>query len=57
MELAAEMPAVVLSKLLGISPSSATQWTEFAGASAAGRRQRCPPCQPWAALTGVNGAE
>lgn len=36
MELAAEMPAVVLSKLLGISPSTATRWTEYAGAPAAG---------------------
>lgn len=36
LELAAEMPAVVLSKLLGISPSTATRWTEYAGASAAG---------------------
>lgn len=36
MELAAEIPAVVLSKLLGISPSTATRWTEYAGAPAAG---------------------
>jgi hypothetical protein len=35
MELAAELPAVVLSKLLGLSPSAATRWTEYAGAPAA----------------------
>ena len=35
MELAAELPAVVLSRLLAIAPSTATRWTGYAGAPAA----------------------
>jgi len=35
MELAAELPAVVLSQFLGISPSTVTRWSGYAWAPAA----------------------
>lgn len=36
MDLAAQMPAVVLSKLLGISLATATGWNQAAGSTQAG---------------------